>query len=144
MRIEPNRATALARARTGRGAAPSAGGFESHIGQTRGPAGAAASALDPVANLESVLLLNDIAEREEPDTAARRDASAILAGLDEIRHGLLQGRLSRRVLIDLERAVRRDRAGISDPALRDLIDEIALRARVELAKLARTAESATL
>jgi hypothetical protein len=86
------------------------------------PAGAAASALESVANLASVLLPNDIAEREEPDTAARRDASAILAGLDEIRHGLLQGRLSRRVLVDLEGAVRRDRAGISDPALRDLID----------------------
>ncbi|MDA0703488.1 MAG: hypothetical protein O3A96_09685 [Proteobacteria bacterium] len=134
----------MARARTGRGAATSAGGFESHIGQTRGPAGAAASALDPVANLESVLLLNDFAEHEEPDTAARRDASAILGGLDEIRHGLLQGRLSRRVLVDLERIIGRDRAGISDPVLRDLFDEIALRARVELAKLARTAESATL
>jgi hypothetical protein len=73
------------------------------------------------------------------DTAARRDASAILDRLDEIRLGLLGGSLSRSVLADLERTVRRDRAGISDPALRELCDQIALRARVELAKLARTA-----
>ena len=89
------------------------------------------------------LLLNDIADREEPDTAARRDASTMLDRLDDIRHGLLLGRLPAGVLADLERVARRDAAGISDPQLRSLLDEIVLRARVELAKLAQTRESAT-
>ncbi|MBT5415231.1 MAG: flagellar assembly protein FliX [Rhodospirillaceae bacterium] len=143
MRVESNRAPVARRIRTDRAAVSSGGRFESHIGQSRATTGPAASALDPVANLESILLLNDIADREEPDTAARRDASTMLDRLDDIRHGLLLGRLPAGVLADLERVARRDAAGISDPQLRSLLDEIVLRARVELAKLAQTRQSAT-
>lgn len=139
MRIEPGRAPTASRVRRGRVDGPAASAFEHQLGQARAPAGAAASALDPVASLESILLLNDIDDRDTPDFAARRDASEMLDRLDEIRHGLLCGRLSRRTLADLAHVAARDRQGMADPGLRGLLDEIALRARVELAKLARTA-----
>jgi len=65
----------------------------------------------------------------------RRRAEDMLDRLEELRLGLLAGEIPREKLESLERLVQEQRGAVSDPRLSDLLDEIELRARVELAKL---------
>ncbi len=55
--------------------------------------------------------------------------------LDEVRDGLLAGGIPRGTLNRLATAVSRRQEGFADPKLQGVLDEIELRAWVELAKL---------
>jgi hypothetical protein len=67
---------------------------------------------------------------------ARQRAGDILDQLDELRHGLLMGTLNRRQLENLARMVRARRGSVTDPRLAEVLDQIELRAEIELAKYA--------
>jgi hypothetical protein len=71
-----------------------------------------------------------------PRRQLARRGEDILDRLDEIRHGLLVGALPRERVQSLLSLVRSHRAHVHDPRLMEIIDEIELRAEVELAKLA--------
>jgi hypothetical protein len=60
---------------------------------------------------------------------------ALLESLEEIRKGLLLGRIPKDRLAELVRTVRDKRERGTDPVIARLLDEIELRASVELAKL---------
>jgi hypothetical protein len=64
-----------------------------------------------------------------------RRAGRILDVLDQVKLALLDGRLSLAQLNQLRRAVRDERDFTGDPGLEGVLDEIELRAAVELAKL---------
>ncbi len=64
----------------------------------------------------------------------RQRASDILDRLDELRHGLLMGTLTRRDIEKLAQLVRLRREQVNDPRLTEILDQIELRAEVELAK----------
>jgi hypothetical protein len=66
--------------------------------------------------------------------AARRGRD-MLDLLDDVRDGLLEGRVSRATLARLLALVETKREDFVDPALKGVLDEIELRVRVELAKL---------
>jgi Class II flagellar assembly regulator len=59
----------------------------------------------------------------------------LLTLLDEVRDGLLSGGIPRMILNRLALAITKRRESFADPKLQTVIDEIDLRARVELAKL---------
>ena len=59
----------------------------------------------------------------------------LLDKLDDIRHGLLLGSIPKDKLIALAQMVRSRRGQVTDPRLSAVLDEIELRAEVELAKL---------
>ncbi|MBM3507080.1 MAG: hypothetical protein FJX64_05030 [Alphaproteobacteria bacterium] len=59
----------------------------------------------------------------------------LLDRLDEIRMGLLMGAIPKDRLGNLVRLVRARRDGVMDPKLTAILDDIELRAMVELAKL---------
>jgi hypothetical protein len=61
-------------------------------------------------------------------------AETLLDRLDELRHGLLMGTLGRAQLHELGRLVRLQRDAVDDPGLIAVLDDIDLRAQVELAK----------
>ena len=62
----------------------------------------------------------------------------LLDRLDDIRYGLLTGSIPRERLLALRDAVATRRLVASDPRLGAILDEIDLRASVELAKLGIT------
>lgn len=66
---------------------------------------------------------------------SRKRAEDILDRLEEIRIGLLEGGIPRGQLEALDQLVREQRDQVVDPRLSEILDEIELRARVELAKL---------
>jgi hypothetical protein len=73
-----------------------------------------------------------------PHGKARARAEAILDRLEEIRMGLLTGSIPASCLEALSRIVQSQRAQVVDPRLAEILDEIDLRAQVELAKLTQS------
>jgi len=67
--------------------------------------------------------------------AARERAGSLLDQLDRVRMGLLTGSLPQSTLIRLSHMLQSHRDKVVDPVLADILDEIDLRAQVELAKL---------
>ncbi len=66
-------------------------------------------------------------------------AQDILEKLDDLRLQLLTGAISREKLMQLAHVVNIHRAQVTDPRLAEVLDEIDLRAQVELAKYANPA-----
>jgi hypothetical protein len=89
----------------------------------------------PVETLDALLALQEVPDATQSRGRAQRHAEDLLDRLDELRHALLAGALSRQRIDDLARLVRLRRERVLDPRLADVLDEIELRCRVELAKL---------
>lgn len=106
-----------------------------------GPA-ASVSAARGVMGVEALLALQDVGGPLEGKRRAVRRAGRILDVLDDVRVGLLDGELSGADLDRLRRAVRDERDRTEDPALEAVLDEIELRAAVEMAKLEQSGHAA--
>ncbi len=94
--------------------------------QVRGP-----SSLAPV---DALIALQEVDDATSGRKRALGRGREMLDLLDNIRHGLLIGGISRGKLDALVRAVKSERQGVEDPKLQEVLDEIELRAAVELAK----------
>jgi len=95
-----------------------------------------------VMGVEALLALQDVGTPTERRRRAVGRAGRILDVLDEIKVGLLGGELSGADLDRLRRAVREERAATDDPKLEAVLEEIELRAAVEVAKLEFSARAA--
>ena len=100
------------------------------------------SATRGVMGVEALLALQDVGGPLERRRRAVRRAGRILDVLDEIKVALLEGALSSADLDRLRRAVRDERERTEDPTLEAVLDEIELRAAVEVAKLERADHAA--
>lgn len=76
----------------------------------------------------------DPTERQARKRMIKR-ADSLLDKLDEIRMGLLTGTISVGKMLDIANVIANHRERIADPELTALLDEIDLRAQIELAKL---------
>jgi hypothetical protein len=86
------------------------------------------------AGIDALLAAQEMGDALESGARARQRASDILDRLDELRHGLLMGSLTRGQIENLARLVRLKREQVTDPRLAEVLDQIELRAEVELAK----------
>lgn len=118
------------------GTAPAAGEFAGHMS---GPAKAqtpAVSGTTQVASVGALIALQDSSGfGGSPGTAEIDRAEDLLVQLDSIRVGILTGRVSGPTLQNIVRRLAQRRTDGVEPRLAALVDEIELRARVELAKL---------
>ena len=98
--------------------------------------------VNTVAGVGGILAAQSVSDDEgvgdykERQRRARRGAE-ILDRLEEIRRSLLIGAVPKERLGELARMVREKRERGADPVISRLLDEIELRAEVELAKLSR-------
>jgi hypothetical protein len=92
-----------------------------------------------VASVDALLAAQAVGGDVEEDVRRRilRRGEDILDRLDELRHALLVGIVPKERLIQLAQMVRARRDQVADPRLAAVLDEIELRAEVELAKLSR-------
>jgi hypothetical protein len=92
-------------------------------------------------DLNTELALQDApdAPRGRARKRAQERGNMMLDHLEEIRMGLLLGTIPMAKLEQLAQLVRAKREQIDDPKLLAILDEIELRAAVELAKLSRPA-----
>lgn len=101
---------------------------------------AAAEAPTPLAGIDALLLVQAVDDSTERQARKRllRRGEDILDKLEEIRHGLLLGIIPKEKLAELAGMVHARREACQDPRLGALLDEIELRAEVEIAKLSRS------
>lgn len=135
MKIDPTgpaRAAGSVR-RTDRAGSTRTGEFARHL-DSPGASGGVNSA-NPVGTVNALLALQEVDDSLNGRAKARQRAADILDELDALRDGLLAGTLSRESLVRLTNLVRTRGPEVDDPRLKDVLDEIELRAEVELAKL---------
>ena len=89
----------------------------------------------PLATLDTLVTLQEVPDRNMARKRAVKRASDMLDVLEGIRLDLLNGEVPAARLGALLRLVRLQRDQVEDPRLTHVLDEIELRARVELAKL---------
>lgn len=119
------------------------GAFAKHVQSQQAPAEGERQGMDSVSavsGIDSLLAMQSI----DPDAGGGRNSRRmvkrgedLLDMLEEIRHGLLLGHIPKDRLTELATAVRSKRAAGADPQVSAILDEIELRAEVELAKLTR-------
>ncbi len=108
--------------------------------ESAGPEGA--EGVGPVVNVGGILAAQSVgAEGAGPDYQERKRraqrGAELLDRLEELRRGLLLGTIPKDRLGDLARLVREKRERGADAVISRLLDEIELRAEVEIAKLSR-------
>lgn len=89
----------------------------------------------PIAALDSILMLQGMDDSTEGRSKGAAHGEQLLNLLDAVRDGLLAGNIPRSTLNKLAVAVTRRHEAFADPRLQDVLDQIELRAHVELAKL---------
>ena len=114
--------------------------------RVRGTAGA--SAVDspqavegtaPVGGVESILAVQEVPDATDGRSRGllKQYGDDLLDRLDEFRLAILTGTISKDRLTELAKKLRQKRQDSDDPRLNEIIDEIELRAEVEVAKLTR-------
>jgi hypothetical protein len=115
---------------------PGAGGVEGAA-----PTGGVA-ATSSIMGVDALLALQDVGGPLERKRRAVSRAGRILDVLDEVKVALLEGALSSHQLERLRRAIRDERALTDDPKLEAVLEEIEVRAAVEMAKLEQAQRAA--
>lgn len=116
--------------------ASSDGGFAKAVedagssGPSPGLSGAGA-----IGSLDALLSLQSVDDPGQRDRQAKQRAHGILDRLEELRVDLLTGQVSVPRLKQIVETLNRSRERVDDPRLADLLDDVDLRAHVELAKL---------
>jgi hypothetical protein len=96
---------------------------------------AALTGAGPIAAVDTILALQGIEDSADQRSRGVHHGDRLLQLLDEVRDGLLAGGIPRATLNRLALAISKRKESFADPKLQVVLDEIDLRARVELAKL---------
>ena len=97
--------------------------------------------IDPVAStnrissVDAVIGMQEITDDNKDERGAKNRANQILDKLEDIRMGLLLGEIPKSNLEELSKVLKVARENSVDSKLLEIIDDIELRAKIELAKL---------
>jgi len=119
-------------------AARGAGGtdFSGHLTDDAASATRSAGAA-PVGAVGALLAVQEVPDALDGRSRGLARGNDLLDRLDDLRHALLIGAIPRQSLLALRRLIAERRASGGDAGLSAILDEIELRAEVELAKLDR-------
>ncbi len=112
------------------------GAFSSQIAVE--PHSARVGSVAPGNAVDGLLALQEVPDAADGRSKGLARGADLLDRLDEIRHALLRGAISRERLAELHRCVLAKKTVVDDARLGAILDEIDLRASVELAKLGIT------
>jgi hypothetical protein len=122
--------------RTQRGGAAT-GSFSKALSAGEASGAGSLSGTGAVAPVDALLVLQEVSNDHQGSARHQRRGAEILDQLDELRLRLLEGRLPLATVERLANLVKSQRERVNDPALARILDEIELRAAVELAKYGR-------
>lgn len=92
-----------------------------------------------VMSVDQLIGLQGVDDAVHSKKQAQQRATDILDRLDALRLQILDGRISKEQLMQLARVVNAKRAHTTDPQLIEILNEIELRAQIEIAKFTRDA-----
>ena len=90
--------------------------------------------VSPLLSLEQMMAVSSVGDAMEQRKRGQKRGHKLLDRLDGLRHALLSGQLTTAQLEELVAALAIEKSEIDDPRLKELLDDIDLRAQVELAK----------
>jgi hypothetical protein len=122
---------------TPRSSAAKGANFSSRLADEPAATGTVSSAT-PLGAIDGILAVQEVPTATDGRSRGIKHGYNILDHLDEIRLGLLSGSLSSMRLMELGREVEEVRETVIDPQLSAILDDIELRAAVELAKLEKS------
>jgi hypothetical protein len=99
---------------------------------------ASAGSYVPVADISVLLAMQTFDNERQQRQQEIRQGHAMLDALDELKVGMLSGRVSAQSLTQIASLAYRERNEIGEPGLAKVLSHIELRARVELAKLEKS------
>lgn len=114
--------------------------FADRLREARGTGAASApTESGAVGSVDAIYALQEVpdATDEKRRAALQQFGNDILDRLDDLRVGILNGAFSKDRLAELAQNLRQRRQESDDPKLNEIIEEIELRAEVEIAKLMR-------
>jgi hypothetical protein len=127
---------AAASRRAGSSAAAGGGGFARALAE--GPSQPASPAgSSPVQSVNALLALQEVGDSTEGRKRARRRAEELLDKLEELRLAIALGEVPLSQLETLAHSLAQRQGATNDPKLAQIINEIEIRAAVELAKRGR-------
>jgi hypothetical protein len=136
MKIDPNRPVSPATVRKDSRGTGAGGDFAGNLrvaGEEEGVAPAAGPS--SLSGIEALFALQEVPDPTAERKRARARGNRILDRLEDLRMGLLLGHIPRDKLAELAHLAREGTQNLDDPILREILQEIELRAEVELAKL---------
>jgi hypothetical protein len=134
MKVEGPRPIETVRTARTRGASGAGGTFAPDMhDDVRGATPVASGS--PITAVDTLIALQEVPDSVTGRAKAARRGRDMLDLLDDVRDGMLTGSVSRATLTRLVSLVGEKREDFVDPGLAAVLDEIDLRARVELAKL---------
>jgi Class II flagellar assembly regulator len=133
MKVDAPRSIESTRAARGRTSAAGVGGFTLEVPTETRPASTASGAAS-LSSIDALIALQEVPDATSGRAKAARRGRDMLDMLDDVREGLLTGSVSRATLQRLVALVNVEREDFVDPGLAEVLSEIDLRARVELAK----------
>lgn len=117
------------------------GVFSSFLEETEAASTASVGAAAGVSGIEALLAAQSVSDAMQDGGKKRRAAAHgndILDKLEDLRTAILTGVISKAKLIELAQTLREKREPGLDKELSQILDDIELRAEVELAKLAHS------
>ncbi|MDX9690080.1 MAG: flagellar assembly protein FliX [Proteobacteria bacterium] len=110
--------------------------FSKHLDEAEEVSGASGAV--GVGSITGVLDIQEVDDALERAARGKVRAEELLSKLDDLRLDILSGTISKNKLQKLSELVNSKKLEISDPKLSEILDQIDLRAQVELAKFTRT------
>ncbi|MCR9129945.1 MAG: flagellar assembly protein FliX [Alphaproteobacteria bacterium] len=130
----PRNVSGPSSAKKGAGAGKPAG-FAPDAGMSvRASSASALSGASAISSVDALLALQGSGDFNEARKKATDRAFSLLDVLDDLKIALLEGRLERQTLVRLMETLKSQRDQTGDPGLEAALDEVELRAAVELAK----------
>lgn len=130
----PQSVSGAARSRKSSGSAKSGFAPDGAGAQTGGAAAAPLSQTSAVGSVDALLALQGAGDFTQARKQATDRAFSLLDLLDDLKIALLEGALPRATLVRLMDTLQSQRDQTHDPQLEAALDEVELRAAVELAK----------
>lgn len=130
----PRNVSGPSSARKGGAAGKAAGFAPESAGAVRTSSGSPLSGASAINSVDTLLALQGAGDFTEARKKATDRAFSLLDVLDDLKIALLEGRLERRTLVRLMETLKSQRDQTGDPRLEAALDEVELRAAVELAK----------
>ncbi|MFC7050497.1 flagellar assembly protein FliX [Emcibacter nanhaiensis] len=113
------------------------GAFDKALGTEETTSSSGVSGTAPLTAVNSLLALQEAETATEGRSRGLMRAEDLVEHLEAIQNGLLLGYIPQQKLQEISTIVSKKRDQFDDPALNDLLDDIELRVKVELAKLGR-------
>ncbi|MDG1886187.1 MAG: flagellar assembly protein FliX [Alphaproteobacteria bacterium] len=134
MKVDQTRRSSVSKVKTSRGGAAVQDGHFNNLLTSEQKVDVIAST-NRISAMDSIVSVQEVSDDDGGDSGTKKRAHQILDRLEDVRMGLLMGQIPKSDLMALSDILTVAREKVVDSSLLELLDDIELRAKIELAKL---------